>query len=55
MAAGDSFEEVVIGRLARRCRLDESQLKPFVKLLRRQGHSLFDFEQNFMSSLSRIR
>jgi coenzyme F420-reducing hydrogenase gamma subunit len=55
MADGDSFEEVVIGRLIRRCRLEEEQLKAAVKLLRKQGHSLFDFEQNFMSSLSRIR
>jgi hypothetical protein len=55
MADGDSFEEVVVGRLVRRCRLEEAKLKPFVKLLRKQGHNLFDFEQGFMSSLSRIR
>jgi F420-non-reducing hydrogenase small subunit len=55
MAAGDSFEEVVISRLVKRCRLEEEQLRPAVKLLRRQGHSLFDFEQNFIGSLSRIR
>jgi F420-non-reducing hydrogenase small subunit len=55
MVSGDSFEEVVIDRLIRRCRLEEEQLRPLVKLLRRQGHSLFDFEQNFMSSLARIR
>jgi F420-non-reducing hydrogenase small subunit len=55
MAEGDSFEEVVVGRLARRCGMEQKQLRPFVKLLRRQGHSLFDFEQNFISSLSRIR
>jgi F420-non-reducing hydrogenase small subunit len=55
MADGDSYEEVVIGRLTRRCRMAEEQLKPAVKLLRRQGHALFDFEQNFMSGLARIR
>jgi F420-non-reducing hydrogenase small subunit len=55
MAAGDSYEEVLVGRLAKRCRMEEARLKPFVKLLRKQGHFLFDFEQNFMSSLSRIR
>jgi F420-non-reducing hydrogenase small subunit len=55
MAGGDSFEEVVIEKLVRRCRLEEAELKPAVKLLRRQGHSLFDFETNFVSSLSRIR
>jgi F420-non-reducing hydrogenase small subunit len=55
MADGDSFEETVIGRLVRRCRLEEEQVKPAVKRLRRQGHTLFDFEQSFQSSLSRIR
>jgi F420-non-reducing hydrogenase small subunit len=55
MADGDSFEEVVIERLIRRCRLEEAQLKPAVKLLRRQGHGLFDFETNFINSLTRIR
>ncbi|UCC64308.1 MAG: cyclic nucleotide-binding domain-containing protein [Anaerolineae bacterium] len=55
MADGDSFEEVVIGRLVQRCRMDEEQVKPAVKRLRMQGHSLFDFEQNSLNSLSRIR
>jgi F420-non-reducing hydrogenase small subunit len=55
MAGGDSFEEVVIKRLIRRCRLEEAQLKPAVKLLRKQGHSLFEFETNFVGSLSRVR
>jgi F420-non-reducing hydrogenase small subunit len=55
MAAGDSFEEVVIGRLIKRCKMEEARLKPAVKLLRKQGHGLFDFERNFMSSLKRIR
>ncbi len=55
MADGDSFEEVVIEKLIRRCRMEEAELKPAVKLLRRQGHSLFDFETNFISSLSRVR
>jgi F420-non-reducing hydrogenase small subunit len=55
MADGDSYEEVVIEKLVRRCRMEEAELKPAVKLLRRQGHSLFDFETNFISSLARIR
>jgi F420-non-reducing hydrogenase small subunit len=55
MGDGASFEEVVVSGLARRCRLEETQLKPALRRLRRQGHSLFDFEQNSMSSLSRIR
>lgn len=55
MAEGESYEEVVIGRLVRRCGLEETQLRPLVKLLRKQGHNLFDFEQSFISSLSRTR
>jgi F420-non-reducing hydrogenase small subunit len=55
MDEGESFEEVVIERLTRRCGLEETELKPAVKQLRREGHSLFDFETNFLSSLSRIR
>jgi hypothetical protein len=55
MSGGDSYEEFVTSKLVRRCRLEEGQLKPTVKLLRKRGHMLFDFEQNFMSSLSRIR
>jgi coenzyme F420-reducing hydrogenase gamma subunit len=55
MAQGDSFEEVVIGRIARRCPLEGEQLKQAVKLVRKQGHGLFDFENNFISSLARIR
>jgi F420-non-reducing hydrogenase small subunit len=55
MADGDSFEQVVIGKLVRRCRLGQEQLAPLVKLLRKQGHALFDFEQNYESSLVRTR
>jgi F420-non-reducing hydrogenase small subunit len=55
MADGDSYEEVVIGRLVRRCRIEARELKPAVKRLRRQGHGLFDFDQGFLSSLSRTR
>jgi coenzyme F420-reducing hydrogenase gamma subunit len=55
MAAGDSFEEVVIEKLVRRCRMEAAALRPLVKLLRRQGHNLFDFETSFISSLARIR
>jgi F420-non-reducing hydrogenase small subunit len=55
MVDGDSYEEVVIGRLVRRCRMEARELKPAVKRLRRQGHGLFDFDQGFLSSLSRTR
>jgi hypothetical protein len=55
MAGGDSFEEIVIEKLVRRCLMEAAALRPAVKLLRKQGHSLFDFETNFISSLARIR
>jgi F420-non-reducing hydrogenase small subunit len=55
MAGGYTFEEVMVEKLARRCRMDESALRPMVKQLRRQGHVLFDFETGFMSSLARVR
>jgi F420-non-reducing hydrogenase small subunit len=55
MAGGDSYEETVIDRLAQRCRLEQDQVKPVVKRLRRQGHTLFGFEQNVQSSMARIR
>jgi F420-non-reducing hydrogenase small subunit len=55
MADGDSYEEVVISRLVRRCRMEANELKPAVKRLRRQGHGLFDLDQGSLSRLSRIR
>jgi coenzyme F420-reducing hydrogenase gamma subunit len=55
MDDGDSYEEVVISRLVRRCRMAAGELKPAVKRLRRQGHSLFEFGQGSLSSLSRVR
>jgi F420-non-reducing hydrogenase small subunit len=55
MAGGDSYEEVVTEKLVRRCRMEEAELEQAVKLLRRQGHILFDFETNFLSSLARVR
>jgi F420-non-reducing hydrogenase small subunit len=55
MAAGDNYEEIVINRLVRRCGMEAEELKSAVKRLRRQGHGLFDFEQHFLSSLSRTR
>jgi F420-non-reducing hydrogenase small subunit len=55
MADGNSYEEVVISRLVRRCGMEANELKPAVKCLRRQGHGLFDFEQHFLRSLSRTR
>lgn len=55
MADGDSFEEAVVQSVARRCQLEEVQARSLIKLLRKQGHGLFQFEPNLVSSLSRIR
>ncbi|HZU87439.1 MAG TPA: hypothetical protein VFF78_08140, partial [Anaerolineaceae bacterium] len=55
MADGDSFEEAVVQAIARRCKLEEGQARSLIKQLRKQGHDLFQFEPNFVHSLSRIR
>ena len=56
MADGDSFEEAVIGRLVRRCRLEEAQFKPAVKRAAEARPQPFSISNsNFHSSLSRIR
>lgn len=55
ISQGDSFEEVVIDGLMRRCKLDENQVAPIIKQMRRQGHGLFDFEASFSNRLARVR
>ncbi|MBU0493757.1 MAG: cyclic nucleotide-binding domain-containing protein [Chloroflexi bacterium] len=55
MSGGDSFEEVAIASLARRCRLEEDVVRSAVKRLRQQGHQLFDFEQRLAGSAGRVR
>jgi F420-non-reducing hydrogenase small subunit len=55
MAEDDSFEEVVVQGIARRCHFEEAQARALVKQLRVQGHDLFRFDQNSGSSLTRVR
>jgi F420-non-reducing hydrogenase small subunit len=55
MAEGDDFEEVVVQGLARRCKLEEGQARSLIKLLRKQGHGLFQFEPSSVRSLARLR
>lgn len=55
MAGGNSFEEVATAALARTCKLDEGTVKPMVKLMRKQAHTVFDFDRNAINSLSRLR
>jgi F420-non-reducing hydrogenase small subunit len=55
IAQGDSFEEVVIDGLMKRCQLDEEKVSPIIKRMGRNGHTLFNFEPNFGNRLSRIR
>ena len=55
MAEGDSFEEVVVQGIARRCKLDEDQVRPVVRQLRRQNHDLLQFEPSMVTSLGRVR
>lgn len=55
MEIGDSFEELMIKGISTRCRLEESEVTPLVKQLRRQSHNLFDFHQNSFNCLQRIR
>jgi F420-non-reducing hydrogenase small subunit len=52
---GDSFEEVVIEGLMRRCQLEEEKVTPIIKRMGRSGHALFNFEPSFGNRLSRIR
>lgn len=54
-AAGDSFEEQLIEGLAKRCKLDISAVKPFVKELRRRGHALLQLEEGAIPADARIR
>jgi coenzyme F420-reducing hydrogenase gamma subunit len=55
MADGDSFEEVMVQGIARRCRFEEGQARQLIKQLRKQGHDLFQVDANFVTSQSRVR
>jgi coenzyme F420-reducing hydrogenase gamma subunit len=55
IAQGDSFEEVVIEGLMKRCQLEEKDVSPIIKRMGRNGHTLFNFEPGFGNRLGRIR
>jgi F420-non-reducing hydrogenase small subunit len=55
MTEGESFEEVMVANLGRRCKMEEQMMKPQIKRLRRQGLNLFDFDQNSLTYSRRIR
>jgi F420-non-reducing hydrogenase small subunit len=55
MANGDSFEDVVVQGIARRCRFDEGQARSMIKKLRVQGHGLFQFDAGFSNNQARVR
>ncbi len=55
IAQGDSFEEVVIDGLMKRCQLEEEKVSPIIKRMNRSGHTLFNIEPSFGNRLSRIR
>jgi len=54
-AAGDSFEDQLIEGLAKRCKMNASAVKPFVKDLRRRGHALLQLEEGAIPADARIR
>ncbi len=55
MAEGNSFEEILVANLGRRCLMEENEMKPLVKQLHRQSHNRFDFDQNTVNTMRRIR
>jgi coenzyme F420-reducing hydrogenase gamma subunit len=54
ISEGDSYEEVVTVNLAKRWKMTEDQVKPFVKLLWKQTHGLLRFS-DFDAAVSRVR
>jgi F420-non-reducing hydrogenase small subunit len=52
---GDSLESLLLNSLARRCRLDEEQIKPVMKIVRHRTNSMLNFYQNFASDRTRLR
>ena len=52
---GDSFEQVVLASLVRRCRLVEEKIKPVMKIVRSRANSSLNFYHNFIFDRSRFR
>jgi F420-non-reducing hydrogenase small subunit len=52
---GNSFEEIILNSLVIRTQQSEENIKPLLKIARRQTNSSLNFKQNFVSDRSRIR
>ena len=52
---GQPFEEAFGKILSQRCRFDEAKTREHVRLLRRQGHALYDFDHELPGNLARYR
>jgi F420-non-reducing hydrogenase small subunit len=55
MGQGDSFEQLVLSTLARRCQLPEKKIRPVIRAARNQGASVLNFDQHFVSTHSKLR
>lgn len=53
--SGDTFEEILVSALKKRCRHDEEAVKTVIKILRGSGHSLLNFSSNMILDPSRLR
>jgi F420-non-reducing hydrogenase small subunit len=52
---GDTFQQVVLSALSRRCRLAENKIKPAVRTVQRRGKSALSFDPSFMSVRTSLR
>ncbi len=55
IAAGDYYEEVFSKGLSLRCKVEEAPTRERVRVLKRQGHALFDFDHEASASATRYR
>jgi F420-non-reducing hydrogenase small subunit len=55
MEEGASFEEVAVETLSKRCKMEAEAIRATMKTLKRQCHTMFDFESNLTRKASRLR
>jgi hypothetical protein len=55
MEEGASFEEVAVETLSKRCKMEAEAIRATMKTLKRQCHTMFDFEPNLTRKASRLR
>jgi F420-non-reducing hydrogenase small subunit len=53
MSSGDSLEHILLSSFSRRCKLDEAEIRPALRVMRKRGSSVLDFAQNFASGFYR--